>query len=66
MGVMLVLNAADVPHRSAQQVTERLDRLIFNIRDIQRMYMSGEKPVDVVLVWPIIRHFSSHQVDLCV
>ncbi|KAF2472658.1 phosphoglycerate mutase [Lindgomyces ingoldianus] len=35
---------------SAQQVTGRLDRLIAEIRDIQRPYMNGEKPVDVVVV----------------
>ncbi|KAK5633443.1 hypothetical protein RRF57_009157 [Xylaria bambusicola] len=35
---------------SRQQVTERLDRLISQIRDIQKPYMNGEKPVDVLLV----------------
>ncbi|KFG84312.1 putative phosphoglycerate mutase [Metarhizium anisopliae] len=35
---------------SMQQVTERLDELISRIREIQRPYMNGEKPVDVVLV----------------
>ncbi|KAI1358917.1 putative phosphoglycerate mutase [Xylaria arbuscula] len=35
---------------SRQQVTERLDRLILQIRDIQKPYMNGEKPVDVLLV----------------
>ena len=32
------------------QIAERLDRLISQIRDIQRPYMKGEKPVDVLLV----------------
>lgn len=36
--------------RSAQQVAERLDRLIAQIREIQAPYMHGEKPADVVLV----------------
>lgn len=36
--------------RSAEQVTERLDRLISKIRDIQCRHMNGEKPADVVLV----------------
>jgi hypothetical protein len=36
--------------RSPQQVTERLDRLIAKIRDIQRPHMNGEKPADVVVV----------------
>ncbi|KAJ5776447.1 phosphoglycerate mutase [Penicillium nucicola] len=35
---------------SAEQVTERLDRLIGQISNIQRPYMNGEKPADVVLV----------------
>ncbi|KAK9443964.1 Histidine phosphatase superfamily, clade-1 [Metarhizium brunneum] len=35
---------------SMQQVTERLDELISRIREIQRPYMNGGKPVDVVLV----------------
>jgi hypothetical protein len=33
-----------------EQVNERLDRLISQIREIQRPYMKGEKPVDVLLV----------------
>jgi probable phosphoglycerate mutase len=37
-------------HRTPQQVTERLDRLIARIRDIQRPHMNGEKPADVVVV----------------
>lgn len=36
--------------RSAQQVTDRLDGLIQKIREIQRPYMYGEKPADVVVV----------------
>lgn len=35
---------------SRQQVTERLDRLISQIKEIQRPYMNGEKPVDVLFV----------------
>ncbi|KAK7428834.1 hypothetical protein QQZ08_004604 [Neonectria magnoliae] len=35
---------------SARQVSERLDRLILQIREIQGPYMNGEKPVDVLLV----------------
>ncbi|OTB05570.1 hypothetical protein M426DRAFT_319832 [Hypoxylon sp. CI-4A] len=35
---------------SAQQVTERLDRLISEIRDIHRPHMTGDHPVDVMLV----------------
>ena len=33
-----------------QQVTERLDRLISHIKEIQKPHMLGEKPVDIVLV----------------
>lgn len=39
-----------IPLRSRQQVTERLDRLISQIKEIQRPYMNGEKPVDVLFV----------------
>ncbi|CAG8954640.1 hypothetical protein HYFRA_00004560 [Hymenoscyphus fraxineus] len=35
---------------SAKQVEERLDRLITKIRDIQRPYMNGERPADILLV----------------
>ncbi|GKT88571.1 phosphoglycerate mutase [Colletotrichum tofieldiae] len=35
---------------SMQQVTERLDRIISQIREIQSPYMNGEKPVDVLIV----------------
>ncbi|KAL8891262.1 MAG: hypothetical protein Q9215_001675 [Flavoplaca cf. flavocitrina] len=35
---------------SADQVTERLDRLIAQIRKMQAPYMNGEKPADVVVV----------------
>lgn len=37
-------------YRSMQKVSERLDRLISQIRDIQRPCMSGEGPADVLLV----------------
>lgn len=40
-------------NRSADQVTERLDGLIAQIREIQAPYMNGEKPVDVVVVYPL-------------
>ena len=40
-------------NRSADQVTERLDRLIAQIREIQAPYMHGEKPADVVVVYPL-------------
>jgi hypothetical protein len=33
-----------------QQVTERLDKLILQIKKIQEPYMLEEKPVDIVLV----------------
>ncbi|KAK7403720.1 hypothetical protein QQX98_010523 [Neonectria punicea] len=36
---------------SARQVSERLDRLISQIREIQGPCMNGEKPVDVLLRW---------------
>ncbi|KPM46541.1 hypothetical protein AK830_g61 [Neonectria ditissima] len=35
---------------STQQVTERLDRLISQIRKVQGPFMNGEKPVDVLVV----------------
>ncbi len=41
--------------RSAQQVTERLDRLIAQIREVQAPYLNGQEPVDVVLVWATLR-----------
>ena len=37
-------------HRSAQQVTDRLDELIRHIRKLQRPSMRGGKPADIVLV----------------
>lgn len=36
--------------RSVQQVTERLDRLIRRIKDIQRPHMYGPDPADIVIV----------------
>lgn len=45
-----VLILADCLYRSAEMVTERLDRLIQQIRTIQQPHMDGSKPVDVVLV----------------
>lgn len=44
-------------YRSAELVTERLDKLIQQIRIIQEPHMDGSKPVDVVLVG--FRHYSS-------
>lgn len=35
---------------SAREVSDRLDRIIAEIRKIQGPYMHGEKPVDVVLI----------------
>ncbi|KAK6857542.1 hypothetical protein PG995_006369 [Apiospora arundinis] len=37
---------------SMQQVTLRLDRLISEIREIQRPYINGEQPADVLIVCP--------------
>lgn len=36
--------------RSMHQVTQRLDRLVSRIRDIQKPSMKGEEPADVLLV----------------
>lgn len=36
--------------RSAQQVTERVDELISQINGVQKPYMGGEKPADVLVV----------------
>ena len=36
--------------RSMDQVTTRLDKLISQIQDLQRPYINGEKPCDVLLV----------------
>ncbi|KAL4983894.1 histidine phosphatase superfamily [Aspergillus falconensis] len=35
---------------SSEEVTERLDRLISQIKDIQRPYINGKEPADVLLV----------------
>ncbi|EEA18790.1 hypothetical protein EYB25_008890 [Talaromyces marneffei] len=43
---------------SAQQVTERLDRLISKIRDLQRPFMDGSEPADVVLAHSRCSRFS--------
>lgn len=45
-----VLILADCLYRSADMVTQRLDRLIQQIRTIQQPHMDGSKPADVVLV----------------
>ncbi|MCJ1379041.1 hypothetical protein MMC17_002140 [Xylographa soralifera] len=37
---------------SMQQVTDRLDRLISQIKEIQKPYMLGEKPGNIILVRP--------------
>jgi hypothetical protein len=39
-----------MPKRSRQQITERLDRLISEIKKIQQPYMHGEEDADVILV----------------
>ncbi|KAK2038226.1 phosphoglycerate mutase-like protein [Colletotrichum somersetense] len=36
---------------SKDEVNKRLDRIIVQIREIQRPYMNGEKPLDVLLRW---------------
>lgn len=36
--------------RSRAQITERLDRLILQIKEIQQPYMHGEEPADILLV----------------
>lgn len=45
MGMLTLLGC-----RSMEEVTERLDRLVSRIREIQRPYMLGGRPADVVLV----------------
>jgi hypothetical protein len=41
-----LLIASRLPH----EVTKRLDKLILQIREIQKPYMLGEEPADVLLV----------------
>jgi sedoheptulose-bisphosphatase len=48
--VLLSLFTDCLGNRTAQQVTDRLDGLIRKIHDIQRPYMHGEKPADILLV----------------
>lgn len=48
-----------IDHRSAQQVSDRLDGLIQKIYDIQRPCMNDEAPADVVLVSPESQSFTS-------
>ena len=43
-------------HRSMQQISERLDRLILQIREIHRPRMNGGKPSDVLLVRLRLHH----------
>lgn len=45
-----------------QQVTDRLDCLIMQIRKIQAPYMHGEKAIDVVLVCVFFIHLFIHLV----
>lgn len=41
--------------RSVQQVTDRLDKLIWRIKDIQRLHMHGRNPADIVIVcFPVL------------
>lgn len=42
---------ASVCSRSIKKVEERLDRLISKIHEIQRPYMNGEIPADLLLVY---------------
>ena len=44
-----------IPCRSCEEVTERLDRLIAKIRELQAPHMNGYKAADVVLVCIITR-----------
>lgn len=44
------LDLADIFYRSPQEVTDRIDDLIREIRAFQKDGMRGEKPSDVVLV----------------
>jgi len=45
--------------RSPEQVAERLDKLAGEIREIQRPFMRGEKPADVLLV-RLLSKFHGH------
>lgn len=51
--------------RSPEQVAERLDRLVEQIKDTQRPFMRGEKPADVLIVSvnppPLSLSFISHK-----
>lgn len=47
-----------------QQVTERLDRLILRIKEIQQPYMDGQKPVDILLVRSLFASASFFSVSL--
>ncbi|KAF2415859.1 putative phosphoglycerate mutase [Tothia fuscella] len=53
---------------SRHQITERLDRLISQIKEIQQPYMHGEKPVDVLLVAHglILRCFTKRWIGLSI
>lgn len=50
---------------SAKEVSDRLDRIIAKIREIQGPYMHGEKGVDVVLIahGHILRAFAKRWID---
>ncbi|KAH8591855.1 putative phosphoglycerate mutase [Bisporella sp. PMI_857] len=53
---------------SRHQITERLDRLISQIKEIQQPYMHGEKPADVLLVAHglILRCFTKRWIGLSI
>ncbi len=61
LGVVRVLVSNSCLYRSMQQINERLDRLILQIREIHRPRMNGGTPSDVLLVSPCLQRtpFSS-------
>jgi broad specificity phosphatase PhoE len=59
-----LLGFSDTSHRSSQEASDRMDRLIAKIHDIQRPYMHGEKAVDVVVVSCTIRPSTLHVTKL--
>ena len=50
-----------ISQRSMQQVTERLDRLISQIKEVQRPYICAGKPADIFLVRLCLPLFSPPQ-----
>lgn len=49
-GLDLVEDMLLIGVRSPEQVTERLDRLILQIKEVQKPFMRGEEPADVLVV----------------